>query len=169
MRKKSNQWLILELDDSFEDISYREIEAAIYSVFGEVDFFIPINHEIMGSYTSTSILIEGYAFVRDCPEVRQNLSNLKEQRVFSSVLCYSGKYQTIDSNCIKSLKIKLKKSLKIKFCIGSKVRVLDGVFKNLIGEVINIEDEGKQVIIKIDRISREIIAPIPSTLLEKVI
>jgi transcription antitermination factor NusG len=45
--------------------------------------------------------------------------------------------------------------------------VLDGVFKNLVGEVIGIEDHGKRIMVRIKRISREIIAPIPATLLQK--
>jgi len=47
-----------------------------------------------------------------------------------------------------------------------KIRVLEGVFKNLKGEVISIEDNGKKVMIRIKRLTREIIAPIPSTLIE---
>lgn len=48
------------------------------------------------------------------------------------------------------------------------VKVLDGIFKNLIGEVMCVEDDGKKIMVKIKRISREIIAPIPATLLEKI-
>lgn len=167
MGLKSDQWLILELND-FEEISYREIELAIYTIFGNIDFFIPIHHECIGSYISTSTLMEGYAFIKDSPEVRQNLINLREHRVFSGALCFAGQFQTINTEQIKSLKKKLRESLRKKYQIGTKVRILDGVFKNLIGEVINIEDKGKKIIVKIQRLSREIIAPIPSTLLEKV-
>ncbi len=163
---KSNKWLILELNE-IEDINYHEIESTIINIFGDkVDYFIPIHHERMGSYISTSVLIDGYVFVRDCLEVRENLNNLQETRVFSGALFLSGKYQTVNSDEIGSLKKKLKNSLKRKFIVGMRVIVLDGVFKNLKGEVISIEDSGKKVMIKIKRLTREIIAPIPSTLLE---
>ena len=164
----SNRWLILELNDVFENITYREIEAAIVTTFGNVDYFIHIYHERMGSYTSTSTLMEGYAFVKDSPEVRQSLSNLREQRIFLGALCYSGKFQTLSSDAIGSLKRKLKNSLKKKFVIGTQIRVLDGVFKKMRGEVIAVEDNGKKIVVKIKMISREVIAPIPSTLLEKI-
>lgn len=164
-----DQWLILELNDNFEDISYQEIEVAIIMAFGDgVDYFIPIYHECVGSYTTTSILMEGYAFVKDCPEIRQNINNLQEHKIFSRVLNYSGRYQTVNSNIIGGLKRKLKNSLKRKFSAGTKVQVLEGVFKNLIGEVIGIEDSGTKIMVRIKRISREIIAPIPSTLLKEV-
>jgi transcription antitermination factor NusG len=161
--------LILELDDAFEDVSYRDIKVALVTVFGEgVDYFIPIHHESMGSYTSTSVLIEGYVFIKDCLEARQGINNLHESRVFSGALFYSGKYQTVNSEIIKNLKRKLRNSLKKKMTNGTKVLILGGIFKNLTGEVIGIEDNGKKIMVKIKRISREIIAPIPSTLLKEV-
>lgn len=166
---KSDRWLILELDDAFEDVSYRDIKVALVTVFGEgVDYFIPIHHESMGSYTSTSVLIEGYVFIKDCLEARQGINNLHESRVFSGALFYSGKYQTVNSEIIKNLKRKLRNSLKKKMTNGTKVLILGGIFKNLTGEVIGIEDNGKKIMVKIKRISREIIAPIPSTLLKEV-
>ena len=163
------RWLILELNESIEDMNYQEIETAILNVFGDkVDYFIPIYHEHVGSYISTSVLIEGYVFVRDCVEVRQNLNNVQETRLFSGALYLSGKYQTVNSDVISKLKKKLKNSLKRKFGIGVKVVVLGGVFKDLLGEVISVEEGGKKIMIKIKRLSREIIAPIPSTLLKEI-
>jgi transcription antitermination factor NusG len=165
-----NQWIIIELNDAVEDVEYQDIEAAIFSTYGDgIEYFIPICHEKMGSYTSTSTLLEGYIFVRDCDQVRDNMINLKENRIFSKALSQSGKYQTISSTVIRGLKNRLKSSLKRKFAEGSRVRILEGVFKNLIGEVICIEDDGKKIMVRIKRISREIIAPIPATLLERVI
>lgn len=166
---KSDQWLILELDDAFEDVNYRDIKTALATVFGdEVDYFIPIHHESVGSYTSTSVLIEGYVFIRDCLEARQGINNLYESKIFLGALFYSGKYQTVDSEVIRSLKKKLRNSLKKKMTNGTKVLILGGIFKNLTGEVIGVEDDGKKIMVKIKRISREIIAPIPSTLLKEV-
>ena len=166
----SDQWLILELNESVENASYREIELTLLTIFGEnIEYFIPRYHERMGSYISTSVLIEGYVFVKDSPDVRQNFLNLREQKLFSGFLFFGGKYKTVSSSIIKELRTKLRRSLKRKFVDGSNVRVLGGVFKNLIGEVISTEDNGKKVMVKIKRISREIIAPIPSTLLEKIV
>lgn len=166
----SDQWIIIELNDSIEDVEYRDIEAAILTTYGDgIEYFIPIHHEKMGSYTSTSTLMEGYIFLRDCSQVRDNMINLKENKIFSRALCQSGKFQTVNSSVIKGLKNKLKSSIKRKFAEGSRVKVLDGIFKNLIGEVMCVEDDGKKIMVKIKRISREIIAPIPATLLERVI
>jgi len=164
----SDRWLILELNDSFEDVNYREIESAIDTLFGdEIDYFIPIHHERMGSYTSTSILMEGYIFIKDCLEVRQGINNLHETKVFVGALCCAGRYQTVNSNVISGLRKRLRNSLKKQIENGTKVLILGGVFKNLKGEVIGIEENGKKIMVKIKRISREIIAPIPSTLLKE--
>lgn len=164
-----NRWLILELNDIFEDVTYKDIQNAIINVFGDsVEYFIPIAYEQMGSYVSTNTLLEGYAFVKDCYEVRQNMFNVKEEKIFTGFLYYGGKYQTVSSRTIGGLKRKLKNSLKRKYIIGSKVKILDGVFKNLVGEIISVEDQGKKIVVKIKRLSREIIAPIPATIIGKV-
>jgi transcription antitermination factor NusG len=162
------QWIIIELNDAVENVEYQDIESAIFSTYGDgIEYFIPIYHEKMGSYTSTSTLMEGYIFVKDCDQVRDNMINLKESRIFSKALIQAGRYQTIGTSVIKGLKNKLKGSLKRKFEEGSKVKILEGIFKNLIGEVVCVEDDGKTIMVKIKRISREILAPIPATLLEK--
>ena len=166
---KSDRWLILELNDAFEDVDYRDIRVAILAVFGDsIDYFIPIHHERMGSYTSTSVLMEGYVFIKDCLEVRQGINNMHESKIFTGALFYSGRYQTVNTDVIKGLKRKLKNSLKKRIPNGTKVMILDGIFKNLTGEVIGLEENGKKIMVKIKRISREIIAPIPSTLLKVV-
>lgn len=168
MLPELNQWLILELNDTFENITYKDIENAIINAFGDVEYFIPIAYEKMGSYISTDTLLEGYAFIKDCLEIRQNMFNIREEKVFTGFLCYDGKYQTVSSRIIGNLKRKLKASLKKKCMLGSKVKILDGVFKNLTGEVIGVEDQGKKIMVRIKRLSREIIAPIPSTIIGKI-
>jgi len=165
----SDQWLVLELSEFVGNLGYREIELALTNVFGsQTDYFIPIHNETMGSYVSTSTLMEGYAFIKDTTTSRGSLLNLSDQRVFSGALYHGGKYQTVSGKVITELKKKLKRSLKKKFEVGTKVKVLEGTFKNLTGEVIGLEDGGKKVILRIKRISRDIIAPMPSTLVEEV-
>lgn len=164
-----SNWLIIELSDFIDNISYKDIETALLTVFGnEIEYFIPIHYEKIGSYTSTSTLIDGYVFLKNCISVQENLINLKDQKLFSKVLYEKGKFVTIDSKKIAGLKRKLKNTLKKRFIPNDKVKILDGVFKNLVGEVIGVEDQGRKIMVKIKRVSREMIAPIPSTLLEKV-
>ena len=163
----SDKWLILELNETLDNISYKEILAAITAVFGEkIEYFIPIYHEQMGSYISSSTLMDGYAFVRDTPIVRESACNFREQRIFSRILYRNGQYITVTNKAILDLKKKLKNSIKRNIVIGSKVRVLDGVFKNLVADVINVEHNGKEIVIRINLMSREIIAPVPSTAVE---
>lgn len=165
----SSNYLILEISDNSESIEYRDIEAAMITMFGDAEeYFIPIYHEKIGSYTSSSVLMEGYAFIKDSPHVRSCLVNIKEQRIFARALCHGGRFETVNSTVIAVLKRKLKHSLRRRYSVGDKVKVLDGIFKGLSGEVISIEDSGKTIMIKIKRVSREMIAPVPATLLEKI-
>lgn len=162
-------YLILEINDNSDPLEYRDIEDAMRTMFGDAtEYFIPIYHEKIGSYTSSSILMEGYAFVKDTPHARNCLANLKEQRIFSKALCHGNKFETVNSTAIAVLKRKLKHSLKRRYAVEDQVKVLDGIFKGLIGEVISIEDGGKTIMIKIKRVSREMIAPVPATLLKKI-
>lgn len=163
-----SSWLILELSDFIDNIGYKDIESALTTTFGDIEYFIPMHFEEMGSYNSTSTLMDGYVFLKDSVRVQESLVNLKDQKLFSKILCEKGKFVTVDSRVIAGLKHKLKNTLKKKYAPGSRVKVLDGVFKNLVGEVIGIEDQGRKVMVKIKRVSREMIAPIPATLLEKI-
>lgn len=164
-----NRWMILELSEQGISLSYSEIVACIKELFGDdVDFFLPVRQEKMGSYTSTCSLFDGYAFIRDGEKTRSCLINLKDFRAFSKVLSCRGHIQTVDSNAIGVLKRKLDKALKKSLGIGSKVKVLEGVFSNLVGEVVGIDDGGKKITVKIKTLSREMIAPVPSTSIEEI-
>jgi transcription antitermination factor NusG len=164
-----SNWLIIELSEQADTVGYPELEAAIYTVFGsETDFFIPMHHEKMGSYVSTNTLFEGYVFVKDSEEARNNLSNVRDSRLFQGVLKISGKIRTVDSHVIGGLRKKLKNSIKKKLIPGAKIKVLDGIFQNLVGEVISMEDNDRIANIRICCMSREIIAPVPTTCIEEV-
>lgn len=157
-----NQWLVIELSEQGESAGYAELENALTETVGS-EYFIPVHHEKMGSYVSTSVLFEGYVFVRDSSNARTQLDDLRDSRYFSRVLENQGRPQTVDSRAIGVLKRKLKNSTKKKMKIGTKVKVLEGIFENLVGEVVGDEDGGKKVIVKISRLSRQMIAPLPAT------
>lgn len=160
---RDTDWVIIELSEIGEAAEYEEIELGIRDLFGDkVDYFIPTHNEKMGSYKSTSVLIDGYVFVRDGSKVRECLVDIKDHRVFSRALG-NGKLHTIDSRQIGVLKRKLKQSVKKRVKPGKKVKILEGIFENLVGEVVGTEDDGRKVLVKISRPSREMIAPIPST------
>lgn len=164
-----SDWYILELNEDGEVASYPEIVAALQSVFGpDVDYFIPIYHEQMGSYTSTNVLFEGYVFIQDSDAVRPNLINIKDSRLFSGLLKMCGKIKMLNSKEIGILRRKLKNSLNKKLQIGTKVKVHEGVFQNLEGEILSMEDNGRIANVKIVCLSREIIAPIPTTCIEEI-
>ena len=159
----STQWLILELNDYQDSISYDEIENAIVELFGNsTDYFIPIRKEKVGSYVSTSTLMDGYVFIRDSSSIRSCLINLGDYKIFSGVLENGGKACTVNSKEIGVMRRRLKGLGKKKIPSGTPVKILDGVFSNLIGEVMGHDDDNK-VIVSIKRPSREMIVPLPVT------
>jgi len=91
----------------------------------------------MGSYTSTSILMEGYVFVKDCLEARQGINNLHESKIFVGALFYSGEFQTISSDTVGGLKRKLRNSLSPS-CISHLKRFV-------------IEEDNKKIMVDIEK------------------
>jgi transcription antitermination factor NusG len=165
---QQSDWYILEINEHGESATYPELVAAIQEVFGvDAEYFIPIYHEQLGSYISTNTLFEGYVFVKDSDTVRSNLINVRDSQIFSGLLKMCGKIQMLGSKEINNLRRKLKNSLNKKFQQGVKVKVHEGVFQNLEGEVLSIEDNGRIANVRIVCLSREIIAPIPTTCLEE--
>jgi transcription antitermination factor NusG len=163
------KWFIIELSEFGETVPYPELVEAIKMVFGqEVNFFVPIYHEQMGSYISTNLLFEGYVFVKDSNTVQEKLSNVKDCRIFSGLLKSCGKIQMLSSHVIGGLRRKLKHSINKDFQVGARVKIKDGIFQNLEGEVQSLEDNGKIANIKIVCLSREILAPIPTTCIEEI-
>jgi transcription antitermination factor NusG len=164
-----SEWLVIELSEKGEMATYPEIVEAILTIFGsKVDYFVPIHYEEMGSYVSTNILFEGYVFVRDSEEVRSQINNIRESRMFIGILRHCGNICTVNSKKIGILKRKLNLSLKKKFCPGKCVLITKGVFQNLEGEIISTENDGRVANVRIKCMSREILAPIPTTCIKEV-
>jgi len=162
-------WFIIELSEHGEVATFPELVSSIETVFGqEADYFIPIYHEQMGSYTSTNILMEGYVFIRNTDLARNKLGNIKDCRIFAGLLKMCGKVKMLSAKEIGVLRRKLKTSLHKKLKAGVRVKINDGVFQNLEGEIQSMEDDGKVANIKIVCLSREILAPIPTTCIEEI-
>jgi transcription antitermination factor NusG len=156
----------LELSEIGEEATYPELVYAIQNIFGStVEFFIPILYEQIGSYTSTNSLFDGYVFVVDTQENRTSLLGIRENRLFVGPLKIMGRIQTLTSSEINDLRQKLKNSLNKKFKQGSTVKICNGVFSDLEGEILAAEDNGRISTVRIMCQSREMIVPIPSTCL----
>jgi len=164
----NSEWVIIQLNEAMENISYGDIKSAIANTFGNTaEYFIPIHHEKIGSYTSTSTLIQGYVFVKDSLDVREALSSVGDNRLFARVLMRGKRIETIPASAVASMRRRLKNSLKRKFEIGTTVRIREGALKDLTGDVVSLEEDGLTVIVKISRYSRDILAPVPATLVEE--
>lgn len=164
-----SNWLIIELSDLGENATHAELQCALEEMLGDdVEFFIPTHYEQVGSYISINTIIEGYVFVKDSPGARIRIANLRDYRYFRGVLGSGKKFHTVNSRAVGGLRQKLRKSLSKRLKLGTKVRILDGTFADLTGEVIGLEDSGKRIIVHIHRPSRDMIVPVPSTSIEEV-
>ena len=159
----NSQWLILQLNDYNNSIDYDEIENSVIDLFGnKAEYFIPIRKEKIGSYTSTCTLMDGYVFVKDSSSARSSLIDIDDYKVFSGVLESGGRACTVNSREIGVMKRRLSSLGKRKIPTGKSVRVLDGVFSNLVGEVMGHTGDNK-IVVRIKRPSREMIVPLPVT------
>jgi len=164
-----SRWLIVELSEQGESASYDQLEKTLEHILGPgVDFFIPVHKEVMGSYTSMSVLFENYIFVKDCEDSRRRFDEIKECRYFHRILNTNGKVSTIDAQVVGSLKRKLLGLSKREYDVGTNVKIIDGIFQNMTGEILGIEDNGRKAVVRVKTYSREIIAPMPATNLVEV-
>ena len=164
-----SKWLVIELTEQGEGASYPELTVALKSVFDQdVDFFIPVYYEQLGSYTSTNVLFEGYVFVKESDKVQDCIKGVRDSRFFAGFVKNNGKMQRICSKQIGVLRRKLRSSLKKRYRAGVRVKVNEGIFQNLEGDIQEMQADGKIANVRIKCMSREIIAPIPVTCMEAV-
>ena len=159
------QWIILQTRENADD--YFDIEKSIKQIFGKnSEYFIPILYQKLGSYNCFNVLFDGYVFIRDTEDNRRILSDLSNSKTFLGPVVISNRIQTVDSYTIAKFKRQLKKR-STNICIenGKTVYVMDGIFENLSGEVIGVEEN--KAIVRFVTLSREFIAPIPISSLKE--
>jgi transcription antitermination factor NusG len=158
----ASSWIIVEL---FEDTSleshYEQIEHCIRDVLGsQTEYFIPVYKEKVRGKIVCFVLFEGYVFVRRTDEIVRNIFRLKNEHI-KGALFVSKCLRLISGVRVNEYKKRM--SDRIRSMIpekGQRVIPKIGVFKNLEGEVLSIDKKKLIALVRFEKASRVVEAPI---------
>ena len=147
-------WVALELTQRGEaerDInSLRELVLKSLGKHG-VDLFIPIHYENEEFFDRNIVLLNGYFFIRHDPNLPYY--KLKDSKFFEGVVAdpQTQEVQIVPDSQVQKLKDQFNKIVEdaSKVKVGDTVRILDGLYKNLIGKVTKVIKKDNMCIIKV--------------------
>lgn len=152
--KPNGGWVALELTQRGEaerDInSLRELVLKSLGKNG-VELFIPIHYETEEFFDRNIVLLNGYFFIRHDPN--HAYYKLKDSKFFEGVVAdpKTQEVQIVPDSQVQKLKDQFNKIVEdaSKVKIGDTVRILDGLYKNLIGKVTKVIKKDNMCIIKV--------------------
>lgn len=160
----SNNWLIVSLSEDTEmEEDYMNIDYEINTVFGvDVEYFIPIYKEKLGTKEICLVLFDGYIFVQ---EPRGGFKDIDFNKIRTthvrSPLISDGSFSYVKNKDINGFKRELKKKIKSLIPkIGSVVIPKEGTFKDLEGTVVSIDRDKMVLIVRFETSSRVVQAPV---------
>lgn len=151
---KKEGWVALELSQRGE--SERDIgmlKDLVLKTLGNpnLEIFIPIHYEEEEFFERNIVLLNGYFFIRH--EVGLPYYKLKDSKFFDGVVANqkTQEVQIVPEDQIKKLKDQFNQiaheASQVK--VGDSVRILDGLYKNLIGKITKIIKKDNMCIIKV--------------------
>lgn len=151
---KKEGWVALELSqrgESERDIAM--LKDLVIKALGKpnLDIFIPIHYEDEEFFERNIVLLSGYFFIRH--EAGLPYYKLKDSKFFDGVVVNpkTQEVQIVPEDQIKTLKGQFDQiaheASQVK--VGDSVRILDGLYKNLIGKITKIIKKDNMCIIKV--------------------
>ena len=165
-------WVTVELSRLGEQkIEEGTLEATLrkdLSVDEDWPLFVPATTYVKNGKKVTIHLLEGYVFVGSGLTEVQYFA-LEKKSLVNQVMSSKGVngirvLNTIRQSHIDEMKHKLRELVSEDIDIGTKVKVLDGTYSELEGEVLGVEDD--HVFVKLDLRSLSVITPIPRIFLQ---
>lgn len=160
-------WVALELSSRGEtEKDINTVLALVKKSIGsdDVEIFVPIYYEDEEYFEKNVTLLNGYFFIRHDPT--HSYHKLKESKYFEGVVCHpkTREVDIIPDAQIQELKNKfdglMKDASRVK--PGQTVRILDGLYKGLVGELVKVMKRDQMCIIKITSLkSRKITVSAP--------
>jgi len=163
----STGWVALELTSRGEtEKDINTILALIRKSLGSdtAEVFVPIYYEDEEYFEKNVTLLSGYFFIKHDPSLAYH--KLKESKYFEGVVCnpLTKEVDIIPDAQIQELKSKFDGLMKdaSKVRPGQTVRILDGLYKGLVGELVKVLKRDQMCIIKITSLkSRKITVSAP--------
>lgn len=156
-------WLILGLTVAGETTKKNVLDASLKSIFGDsAQLFFPYRSEENQRHQSKAMVLEGYIFVKTDFK-RVNFHDIEKSPYFSML---SGKPKYVDNEYITKLKAEMKNISEEEFYPGDYVKITDGTYAPLEGEVVR-EDRASVCVLIVSK-SRSNVVTVPKLFIEKV-
>jgi hypothetical protein len=158
----SSRWIIVQLHESTSLAEhYEQIGHTIGEVLGpDTQYFIPIYHERVQGKNVSFVLCEGYIFVLRTESTIQNIFRLKSEHI-RGPLFFNGSLRLVTGQRINRLRQDMQDRIRALIPEkGQRVIPKVGVFKNLEGEVLSVDQKKLVAIVRFTQPSRIVDAPI---------
>jgi transcription antitermination factor NusG len=170
----SKKWVIVQLTPTGErETRIPVLKRSVHKLLKqELDVFVPAISQQVREDSQTIAFMEGYVFVEYEPGI--SYLKLQETTFFSVVLCNSQRgdglpqYSLLDDSQLDPLRKGMDDLKYGDFQVGDKVRVAKGSYKNLIGRVTLVLDDGKNVQVSADLRSKHLLMEFPTIYLARV-
>ena len=164
----SKKWVIVQLTPAGErETKIPILKRSVHKLLKrELDVFVPAISQQVREDSQTIAFMEGYLFVNYVDGV--SYLRLQETTFFSVVLCNSQRsdgrpqYSLLDDRQLDPLRKGMDDLKYGDFKRGDRVKVTKGSYKNLIGRVTLILDDGKNVQISADLRSKDLLMVFPA-------
>ena len=161
MNQSSKVWIILELYDTCQiEKQLDTIAAEIKLLFGpEVEYFIPVHVESVGERQLVASLFDGYVFVEisGVPNVYTKINNIRGSNIAGPLKDGKKSYSTIADSEINRYREELRGRL---FSwipnIGDEVVPKIGMFRNLVGNIVSVDERNNTAKVVFSTRSREV-------------
>jgi transcription antitermination factor NusG len=153
---KGNQegWVALELTQRGEtERNVGMLRELVVKNLGKpnVEVFVPIHYENEEFFERNIVLLSGYFFIKHQDGLPYY--KLKDSKFFEGVVCdpLTQTVQLVPEDQMKSLREQFDKIAKdaSQVKVGDTVRILDGLYKNLIGKVVKVVKKDNMCIIDV--------------------
>lgn len=167
-----DQWVIVELSHQGEKKDPEDLKILLkQDLPGDVEIFVPSVTYTKGDHSVTIWLLEGYIFIEAGLRMARYFS-LEDTAYVSSVLTLDRKgkrhIRFIDEEQIQEMQDSLREEASRDIEEGDKVRVQEGTYSELTGEVVEFETGDKEATVRILGMrSKEPVVTLPIVFLER--
>jgi len=170
---ESKKWVIIQLTPAGErETRIPILKKAICRILKrELDVFVPAISQQVREDSQTIAFMEGYIFVEYVDDI--SYLKLQDTTFFSVVLCNSQRagmpqYSLLDDDQLNPLRQGMDDLKYGDFQEGDRVKITKGSYKNLIGRITLMLDDGQNAQVSADLLSKHLLMAFPTTYLEKV-
>ena len=167
-KSPSGKWVVIQLSSSGEhEKNLSILERSVHRVLRTpLSVFIPASNQKARDDVNVQFIMDGYIFV----EFKQDIQyqKLSGTTYFDYVLTDSRrKLQLVTDEEILPIRKGVEELKKSCLCIGDRIKVVKGSFKNLMGVVTSVYDDGESVQVSVGLVSKPLLIDYPASYLVK--